>query len=374
MHRNLIPFLPCAILLFSTSPFHAQNASQTSAPVAPSAAAPADAWHVLYEENFEGPAPFATGAPAWTPDTHQHDDEFSDGGSRFPGVVPPTAYRIEAPFSKDGWLTVAAYSRSDQTKLSDLFSIVADPANPSNHVLRVASPRSSDGLVVHPTAQLPDRYRVCVRAGYASFGDGKPGAANLNGYAGGETAAPWGTDSSSSENGFYFLTILDATPRPHNNIWIHHHRKVVIDADNNKGQWTNIWEGTSWVADGRHPVTMFGLDKDGWDSGANGLPFLAYSHGAIQPSGEIRSVDAYKDSTWYTACVERNPTDFVLSISGDFKFGGQQTYTASIPIKLIYHAEPGIPDFFMFGDPHNNFYRGSIYYDDIKLEVPSSTK
>lgn len=27
------------------------------------------------------------------------------------------------------------------------------------------------------------------------------------------------------------------------------------------------------------------------------------------------------------------------------------------------------PDFFMFGDPHNNYYRGSVYYDDIKLEA-----
>jgi hypothetical protein len=22
----------------------------------------------------------------------------------------------------------------------------------------------------------------------------------------------------------------------------------------------------------------------------------------------------------------------------------------------------------MFGDPHNNYYKGSVYYDDIKLE------
>jgi hypothetical protein len=29
----------------------------------------------------------------------------------------------------------------------------------------------------------------------------------------------------------------------------------------------------------------------------------------------------------------------------------------------------GIPDFFMFGDPRNNYYRGSVYYDDIKLEA-----
>jgi hypothetical protein len=34
----------------------------------------------------------------------------------------------------------------------------------------------------------------------------------------------------------------------------------------------------------------------------------------------------------------------------------------------VYQAGAGVPDFFMFGDPHNNYYRGSVYYDDIKLE------
>ncbi len=362
MHLTGSRLLLCAAFFFTTSHLH----SQTAPPVARR-----PGWHVLDDENVEGPAPFLSGAPAWTPDTHQTDDEFSDGGAFFQrqNVKPPAAFRAEAPFGKNDWLTAAAYSRSDKTDFSTLFSVVPDPANPANHVLRVASPKSTDGLVIRSTAKLPDRYRVCVRAGYASFGDGKSAR---NGYAGNETSAPWGNDPSSSENGFYWLTILDATPRPHNNIWIHHHRKVCIDSDNNTDAWTNIWEGHSWVADGQHPIMMFGLDKDSDDHGLTGRSFLSWSNGALQPSGEIRAVDAYKDSTWYTACIERNPANFVLSISGDFKFGGQQTYIATIPVKLVYAAEPGVPDFFMFGDPHNNYYRGSVYYDDIKLETWSA--
>lgn len=27
------------------------------------------------------------------------------------------------------------------------------------------------------------------------------------------------------------------------------------------------------------------------------------------------------------------------------------------------------PDWFIFGDPHENFYEGSVLYDDVKLEV-----
>jgi len=34
----------------------------------------------------------------------------------------------------------------------------------------------------------------------------------------------------------------------------------------------------------------------------------------------------------------------------------------------VYRGQSGVPDFFMFGDPHNNYYRGQVFYDDVKLE------
>ncbi len=150
------------------------------------------------------------------------------------------AYRIEAPFGTAGWLSVAAYSRSNTTNFNDLFQVVPDPMNPQNHVLKVSSPLHTDGTVIRSTAPLPKKYRVCLKVGFASFGDGIAGG--LNGYLGGETPEPWLTGDATVENGFYWLTILDATPRPHNNIWIHHHRKVTIDSDNNTEAWTNMWE------------------------------------------------------------------------------------------------------------------------------------
>jgi hypothetical protein len=350
----------------------AESQSQTTPSPATTPAIHHGSWKVVDEENFESPTPFfKAGSPSWAPDTFQNTDEFSDGGPHFQrlGVVPPTAFRIEAPFGKSNWLTVASYSRSNLTKFSDLFQVVPDPANPTNHVLKISSPESTDGTVVRPTRALPSQYRVCLKVGFASFGDGKSGAKNLNGYAEPESDAPWLNGDATLENGFYWLTILDSTPRPHNNIWIHHHRKVTIDSDNNKEAWTNIWEGKSWVADGQHPIMMFGVAKDGHDDDANGLPFLSWSNGALQPAGLIRAADAYKDNTWYSACIERNPNAFVLTTSGDFKWGGQQTYVATIPTAPIFQAADGIPDFFMFGDPHNNYYRGSVYYDDITLET-----
>jgi hypothetical protein len=368
MPSAFIRLFICASLLLPVSELASQTATGQEGATS---SGRHGSWKVLYEENFEEPAAlFQPGSPAWVPDTYQNADEFSDGGEHFSqlGVKPPAAFRAEGTFGSDGWLSAAAYSRSNVTKFSDLFQVVPNPADPKNHVLKVSSPMHTDGMVVRSTKELPKKYRVCLKVGFASFGDGKPGPASLNGYAGGETDEPWSNGDSTLENGFYWLTILDATPRPHNNLWIHHHRKVTIDSDNNKESWTNIWEGKNWVADGRHPIMMFGIDKNGDDNDSVGRPFLSWSNGALQPSGQIRAVDAYKDNTWYSACIERNENDFVLTTSGDFKWGGRQTYVGTIPVRLVYQAGAGVPDFFMFGDPHNNYYRGSVYYDDIRVE------
>ena len=348
------------------------NPTPTPSPTPSPGPSPTPGWRTLYEEHFETLTTlFENGVPGWNPDGFQFTDRFADGGAYFQalGVTPPTAFRAEWPFGRDGWLTAAGYSRSNATDLSSLITIVADPAGGANHVLKIASPVHTDGMVVRPSLALPGtRYRVCLRVGYAAFGDGDPAASNLNGYLGGERSEPWFNDDSTLQNGFYWLTILDDVPRPHNNVWIHHHRKVVIDSDNNKEAWTQIWTGTSFVNDGRHPIMMFAYDKGGVDLDRTGHPLLSWSNGTLQPSGFVRAVDAYKDNTWYSACIERNTTHFVLSIAGDFKYGGLQNYVGLIPISAVYRAESGVPDFFMFGDPHNNYYRGQVFYDDVKLE------
>ena len=117
-------------------------------------------WKVLYEENFEdGAALFKTGSPPWVSDTYQNTDEYSDGGSHFKGlgVTPPVAFRAEGPFGKGGWLSVAAYSRSNLTKFSDLFQVVPDPADPNNHVLRFRRPST-------PMVRLFVRRMNCQRS------------------------------------------------------------------------------------------------------------------------------------------------------------------------------------------------------------------
>jgi hypothetical protein len=353
-------------------------------------------WSIAYREDFENlPAPAAT----WQADTHPDDGPFSDDGTYFQakGIAAPAAFRATVPFGASNWLTAESYTREAGAAFADRFAVVVDPAHPSNHALRIASPDHTDATVVRPSQALPAKYRVSLRVGFANFGDGLAGG--LNGYRGGETAGPWLTGSATGQNGFYWLTILDSQPRPHNNVWIHHHRKVVMDSDNNVPPWMEMWNGSAFVPDGERPLMMIALDGTQPSQDLTGPPFLSYSQGQWQPSGAVRAVDQYLPGEWYDASIERDGTQFTLTVSGKFQ-SGVKTYSATIDAKAkcVWHynrnaeeaspactnngssgaagasgaywpADGSWPDWFMFGDPHENFYEGSVLYDDITLET-----
>jgi hypothetical protein len=353
-------------------------------------------WTLAFEERFEGTT---LGAPSWIEDPVPDDGPFADGGLYFTdrGVTPPTAFRITQSFGQAGWLTAEAYSRSSDTAWSSLLAVVDDPAGGGNKVLRLATPAHTDGVVIRSSQPLPERYRISLRVGYASYGDGKPG---LNGYQGGETAEPWLDADATEENGFYWLAILDARPRPHNNVWIHHHRKLCIDSDNNYPPWMEIWTGQSFVQSGERPIMLLAVDGQGKGLEKSGKPFLSQAAGTWQPSGKIRALDRYKPKTWYQVSLARDGDRFTVAISGDFEFGGQRSHSAeldaasrcvlhynrtplpasspcgdpghypSLPAdQVIWDPSSSFPDYFMFGDPHNNYYTGEVYFDDVRLEV-----
>ena len=359
-------------------------------------------WVVAAREDFSSGAVAALEAGAFAPDPVPDDGPYADGGAFFQarGVVPPAAFRASQPLGAGGWLTVEAYTRRAGAALSELAAVVTDPADPSNRVLRISPREHTDAAVVRPTAPLPPRYRISLRVGFPSFGDGKVG---LNGYDGGEKAGPWWpAEDATRQNGFYWLAILDRPPRPHVNTWIHHHRKVVVDSDNHYPPWMSIWNGSAFVPSGERPVMAFALDGRRHVDARSGNPFLSFSAGAWQPSGAIRAVDAYLPGTWYRVTIERDGPVYGIELSGRFAFGGERTYRGSIDAaaRCVWHwpatageaaqakgcedpsALPGLgpefprwpaggawPDWFMFGDPHVNYYEGEVLYDDVVLEV-----
>lgn len=172
---------------------------------------------------------------------------------------------------------------------------------------------------------------------------------------------------------------------PHNNIWIHHHRKFVIDSWNRKGF--------------NKTVNVIALDGKSETHQAFGKKFISYLDGRWQKVSDV-PVDYYLDNEWYTVTFTRTGLYYEYSIEGKFKNAGQTTYTDRIDYRknCIYHynqtpqeLEPNCidnrkqtfldksftawpeqsayPEYFMLGEPHINYYEGNVLVDDITLEI-----
>ena len=316
------------------------------------------------------------------PDFSVESDPYSDRGSYFqclqPNFVAPPSYRARCSLGTNDWLSLEFSTRNPELSPMDLAKITDSPDGSRTQSIRLAAPKHSDGVVLRSTRPLPPEYRVQVRMGYPAFGSGRMDL-DQNGYAGGERGDPWRPGSAMYENGFYWLAILAELPRPRNNVWIHHQRKVVIDSDNNAhpdGPWTHIWKGSEFVACGQHPIMMFALDGQHHEAVADfhhtGPPFIAWARERWNEEaslGQIRAVDAYRERGWYDVSIEKTRDSYTLGMAGDFVYGGRRTYRASIARERVWDP-PGSPDYFMLGVPHINYYRGSLYCAKIELFTP----
>ncbi len=397
----------------------------------PAPSAVVDGWILKEKETFEAPLP--TGM-AWTQDTYgRPEDPWDEDGDFFlknydkvkqferrEGITGNSAetflealgtfssFRKSFSYGKRGWLTFELYGRDvPQTGSGGEFLIgEAD----GNHYLQLNNKVHYDGAEVRSTDPLPSEYRIRLKVTPISAGGRDGGQWRNNGYSDkNESAGPWRFTNASTqpleawkENGFYFLTIVDTQPMPHNNVWIHHHRKVVIDSDNNvPPSWSKIWDGGKLVTEGSHPVSMLALDGN-FGSIWTGNPFHCVYNGGFQKNcgGNVHAAaDAYINGETYTVTIERNKTHYVLEISGKFRFGGEKTYRGEIDFRKtpVWHynntaaeapkgrnsrplkdlgidwnswpEDSAYPDYFMFGDPHIAHYEGTVRYDDVELWV-----
>jgi hypothetical protein len=348
-------------------------------------------------ENFENLS--INGPCDWESDRLISEGPFTETGEFFTQkeTIPPQANRNSLVFGSNNWLTAELYSRDDDRAITDFIDFVDDPSGNDNTVLKLSTLKHTDGAIIRSSEALPENYRISMKVGFAQYGDGESG---LNGYdSGDERAEPWGAQSAISENGFYWLAILDSQPKPHNNTWIHHHRKFVIDSDNNHPAWMQIYNGHDFESSGKNPIMVIAPDGKKIPSLLNGSPFISYAGGEWQESGEIRAVDAYLPNEWYQVTFIRQDNIYTFKIEGNFKFSGINIYEGSIDAaeNCIWHynrnseelnpkcinnnafdelgeqfpfwpQSSGYDDYFMIGDPHINYYEGHVYFDDIQLE------
>ena len=399
--------------------------SGAAAPAGP----PGGAWRLVHRETFD--APFEEPA-GWTEDTHGDDspwnvgDAFDDdgvyfrekGGAAFEaGLASFRSFRKSFPYGEGGWLTVELYGR-DEDKDGVPESGGRFVAEGGKALL--VSKRHTDAALLRSTSALPARYRLRVTVSDVRFGGAESGSfehgGKINGYDGDESAGPWRLPVDGhppppavTDNGVYFLCIVDyPRPAPHNNVFIHHHRKVVLDTDN------NFWQGHSWskilipgteapVMDGSRYAGMVWLRGDDWGSDRVGNDFISWTTKGFYVDTVF--ADKYLPDETYTYTIERDGSGYMLSMEGRFAYGGQRRYEARRGFEdapPVWHynqtaeegprgkynqvrwyggqayetwpADAAYPDFFILGDPHINFYEGSARFDDLELWLPEDAE
>jgi len=221
-----------------------------------------------------------------------------------------------------------------------------------------------------------------VRVAHLNFGGTPP----LNGCSDGtERGSPWLDRVAKNHNGVYWAAIMDTPPTPNNNIWSHHHRKFFIDTWN--------YPGRMWG------VTVAGvMGKSNTDQNT-GKSFIAHN-GREWKDFSIEPALSYMPNRWYRVLIERSDGEFRFSVNGELRDLGYSSVEGSLAIEenCLYHynrsvrelneacligdflqvgdryievwpGDEAYDDYFMLGDPHINFYEGTVLVDSLSIEA-----
>lgn len=445
--RRLIPVLG-AVGALTASALAVASPAQAAAP-------PTEDWKLLYAEDFTDR--LKEQDVSWVRDPHGDKspwnvDHLDDDGKYFqvqdaedfPAQLNSfDLLRKRVPIGKDGWLTAELAAR-DMNK-------DGTPESPptltnSRGGALLNEPSHDGGIILRNSKPLPSRYRVEATLRTIDFGGKRNGSWNYdgkqNGYApeGCKTNWPWkqsgdfagepgpchpGFGDVRNANGYYFLAIMDyAKPAPHNNIFIHNHRKVGMDGYNTHAPWASAYKVCNpktgelypylGEQSGGNAINEIFFDGSRWRNAAIGYnEFVMPTECGVLDGGDpatpIGSAAELQPELMpketYKFAIERNADGYTMEMSGDFKHAGEMTlryhrkfvedgrpiwhynqtpeeYDGSFNQTLTFSGPDGsyevdqwpagsaYPDSFILGDPHINFYEGSATVDDIKLYVP----
>ena len=404
-------------------------------------------WKLIYQENFDDS--LSSSSTPWVRDTYGEDSPWhagpmDDDGEFFKATGREEfqkqldsfyTFRKRFVFGKDGWLTAELATRD-----KDKDGTPDDPPLFYNSTLTdgttiaiIDEPDHHSGILIRSTNPLPAQYRIEYSLIQVKFGgsrydrweyDGKS-----NGYSseGPKTRHPWlwGSSAEYSKpykdwmdvrfgNGFYYLGIVDhANPAPRNNIFIHTHRKVVIDSYNVVDSQAyfktcNPATGDYYISHDNTLNMLFfipGKDTENGVVAETECGILESKVPKVITAGQI--VPELMPKQRYRFAIERDINGYTLEVSGYFRFIGQATlryqrnfiqngypiwhynqspgeydgrfdsivsYDKGNTSFQTWHDGSASPDFFIIGDPHTNDYEGTSANDDIRLYNPDSGK
>lgn len=195
----------------------------------------------------------------------------------------------------------------------------------------------SDVALIRSTKALPKTYKISVEVGAINYDlDLISGLPNDPNYP----------EGPKNENGCYLISISDVEPSGHHtNVWWHQHRKVVIDVDN------NVW-GNGMP----HPIFMVYFDENN--------ELVSFDGSADRWQKDWRKAVTYEPTRWYRIEVEKTATQFILRI---YDIKGTILKEGKADLNNVWHEDGDYPDYFSIGDPHENYYQGSMKIKSISM-------
>ena len=194
-----------------------------------------------------------------------------------------------------------------------------------------------DSAIIRSTKALPKTYKISVVVGGIDYG-----LENISGLP----QDPEYTEGPQNENGSYLIAITDTPPIGHHtNTWWHQHRKVAIDVDNNV-----------WGHGMPNPVFMVYFDREN--------KLVSYDGSANEWQKEWMEAVTYEPGRWYRVEIEKTKRQYIMSVRTD---AGQLLKSASVGLKKIWNADEYHKDYFAVGDPHENYYQGSMKIKEISM-------
>ncbi|WP_407319960.1 hypothetical protein UQW22_05800 [Isoptericola halotolerans] len=415
-------------------------------------------WELMYSESFNEPLPIDD--EPWVIDPHGdkspwHVDHLDDdgefyavqGGDDFERQLDAAdVLRKRVAFGDHGWLTAELATRDydkdgtpDGSASLNNVDVAGEPSG------RLETGQGS-GAIVRSTEDLPSEYRIEYTLKTLDFGGKRNGSWEYNGGTNGyssegcNTNWPWMRSGDFSgdaarcnsnfgdvraENGYYFLAIMDYDdPAPHNNVFIHNHRKVGMDSYSVNGSWSSSYAACDPDSGETIPydqTSANGINSIFFDGSRFRDPTMGYnefimptecgvkdgsdSEATIVSAAEVQP-ELMPDAT-YEFAIERTSSGYTVEMAGDFAGVGptkfryhrnfvqdgkpiwhynqtsdeydgafNSTLTFSGPFgsysKEQWPEGSAYPDNFIIGDPHINYYEGSATIDDLRMYVPSA--
>ncbi|HBO98096.1 MAG TPA: hypothetical protein DE315_05870 [Candidatus Omnitrophica bacterium] len=194
-----------------------------------------------------------------------------------------------------------------------------------------------DSAIIRSTKALPKTYKISVVVGGIDYG-----LENISGLP----QDPEYTEGPQNENGSYLIAITDTPPIDHHtNTWWHQHRKVAIDVDNNV-----------WGHGMPNPVFMVYFDREN--------KLVSFDGEDNEWRKDWMKTMTYEPGKWYRVEIEKTKKQYILSVRTD---AGQLLKSASVGLEKIWNADEYHKDYFAVGDPHENYYQGSMKIKEISM-------